>query len=70
MGRRKSYVPAGWASPRRDRGGEVAQMQQGLAAYRATGAEAKPLCWPCSPRRTAGVGRPKTGYACWKWPWR
>ena len=45
-------------------------MQQGLAAYRATGAEAKAAVLALFAEAYGGVGRPKTGYACWKWPWR
>ena len=63
----------GWALAEQGQHEEgIAQMRQGLAAWRATGAElTRRSILPGWPRRMGGSDRPRRGYACWprRWPW-
>ena len=62
MGRRKSYVPAGLGLAAQGQGAAgVAQMQQGLAAYRATGAEAKAAVLALFAEAYGGSGQAEDG---------
>ena len=48
----------------------IAQIRQGFAAWRATGADGLPYCWPCWPRRVAKSGSPTRDCASWRRRWR
>ena len=66
-------VLRGWALAAQGQGEEgIAQIQQGLAAWRADGGDAGTdrITWPCSPRRMGRWGRPRRGSRRWPRRWR
>ena len=61
----------GWALAMQGQGEEgMAQVRQGIAAFRATGASAgRPISVPCWPRRTLTMGHTADGLRRWPRPY-
>ncbi len=70
---RMGTILQGWALAEQGQGEEgIAQMRQGLAAYRATGAELwRPYFLALLAEAYGKVGQPEEGLACWprRWLW-